>query len=211
MVGREQVLDGVVEIDGLYVGSKPRREKNHSPPGRGRKGQPKTLKIPALVAVQRPPDVSVGAPAGETRATVIEDLSEADRVLTKAVDPKARLMSDEWKAKAREYARGPVHVNSAEGFHDRVRRTVSGVFHHISPHLADLYFNEIGFRWSQRVVTGQAQRRTRKGRQGTKTLWARASPALQLPAVFRSAIGREMRRTKAGGIDLLSKVAVFGW
>ena len=63
----------------------------------------------------------------------------------------------------------------------------SGVFHHISPHLADLYFNGIGFRWSQRVVTGQAPRRTRKGRQVTKTLWARIPPALQLPAVFRFA------------------------
>ena len=135
-------------------------------------------------------------------------------------------MSDEWKAfvslggvfaahdtvhhKAREYARGPVHINSAEGFNDRIRRTVSGVCHHISPHLADLYFNEIGLRWSQRVVAGQAPRRTRKGHQGTKTLWARISPALQLPAVFRAAVGRKMRRTKAGGIDLVSKVAVFG-
>jgi hypothetical protein len=217
-----------VEIDSMYLGGKPRREMNYSPPGRGRKGQPKTQKTPALVAVQRPPDVSVGSPSGEVRAAVIEDLSEseADRVLTEAVDPKAHLMSDEWKAfvsigtafaahdtvhhKAREYARGAVQINSAEGFDDRVRRTVSGVFHHISPHPADLYFNEIGFRWSQRVVTGQAPRRTRKGRQVTKTLWARVPPALQLPAVFRSAIGREMRRTKAGGIDLLSKVAVFG-
>ncbi|QRM35973.1 IS1595 family transposase [Microvirga sp. VF16] len=228
MVGREHALDGVVEIDSLYVGGKPRRDPNYSPPGRGRKGEPKTLKTPALVAVQRPPDVSVGARSGEVRAAVIEDLSqsEADRVLTEAVEPSAHLMSDEWKAfvslgsafaahdtvhhKAREYARGSVHINSAEGFNDRIRRTVSGVFHHISPHLADLYFNEIGFRWAQRVVTGQAPRRTRKGRQVTKTLWARVPPALQLPAVFRSAVGREMRRTKAGGIDLLSKVAVFG-
>ena len=107
--------------------------------------------------------------------------------------------------KAHEYARGPVHINLAEGFNDRIRRTVLGVFHHISPHLADLYFNEIGFRWPQRVVTGQAPRRT-----VTKTLWARIPPALQLPAVFRFAIGRKMRRTKAGGIDLVSKVAVFG-
>lgn len=90
------------------------------------------------------------------------------------------------------------------------RRTVSGVFHHISPHLANLYFSEIDFRWSQRAVTGQALRGTRKGRPVTKTLWARIPPALQVPAVFRSAVGREMRRTKAGGIDLLSKVAVFG-
>jgi hypothetical protein len=152
--------------------------------------------------------------------------SEADRVLTEAVDHKAHLMSDEWKAfgsmgsaftahdtvhhKAREYAWCPVHINSAESFNDRIRHTVLGVFHHISPHLADLYFNEIGFRWSQRVVTGQAPRRNRNGRQVTRTLWVRIPPALQLAAVFRFAIGREMRRTKADGIDLLSKVAVFG-
>jgi transposase-like protein len=228
MVGREQALDGVVEIDSVYLGGRPRRDLNYSPSGRGRKGQPKTLKTPALVAVQRPSDVSIGAPAGETRAAVIEDLSESkvDRVLTEAVEPSAHLMSDEWKAfvslgsafaahdtvhhKAREYARGSVHIDPAEGFNDRIRRTVSGVFHHISPHHADLYFNEIGFRWSQRVVTGQAPRRNRRRRSVTKTLWTRIPPALQLPAVFRAAVGREMRRTKAGGIDLVSKVAVFG-
>jgi hypothetical protein len=181
IVGRELALDGVVEIDGLYVSGKPRRVRNSSPPGRGRKGQPKTLKTPALVAMQRPPDVSLGASAGEVRAAAIEDLSEAeaDRVLTEAVEPSAHLMSDEWKAfvspgsafaahetvhhKAREYAGGPVHINSAEGLDDRIRRTVSGVFHHISSHMADLYFSEIGFRWSRRTVTGQAPRRTRKG------------------------------------------------
>jgi len=48
-----------------------------------------------------------------------------------------------------------------------VRRAVTGVFHHISPQHADLYLNEIGFRWSQRVVTGRAVRRTRKGREET--------------------------------------------
>ena len=151
---------------------------------------------------------------------MIEDLSEseADRVLTEAVEPSAHLMSDEWKAfvslgsafaahdtvhhKAREYARGPVHINSAEGFNDRIRRTVSGVFHHISPHLADLYFNEIGFRWSQRVVTGQAPRRNTQGTAGHQDLVGANTACPQLPAVFRFAIGREMRRTKAGGIDL---------
>lgn len=78
---------------------------------------------------------------------------DGDRVLTKAVDLNAHLMSDERKAfvslssgfaahdivhhKAREYARTPVHINSAEGFNDRIRCTDSGVLYHISPHLAD--------------------------------------------------------------------------
>jgi hypothetical protein len=80
MVGREQALDGVVEIDGLYVGGKPRRDRNNSPPGRGRKGQPKAQKTPALVAVQRPPDVSVGAPSDEVRAAVMRTCPGPKRI-----------------------------------------------------------------------------------------------------------------------------------
>lgn len=135
-------------------------------------------------------------------------------------------MSDEWKSFVsigqafaahdtvrhcdREYARGSVHANSAEGFNDRVRRAVAGVFHHISPHHADLYFNEVGFRWSQRVMSGQAVRRTRRGRQVLKPLWSRIAPALQLSAVFRSAVGRQLRRTAHGSIEIRCTVAVFG-
>ena len=110
----------------------------------------------------------------------------------------------------REYVRGTVHANSAEGFNDRVRRTITGVFHHISPHHADLYFNEIGFRWSQRVVAGHAVRRTRRGREVVKPLWSRVAPALQLIAVFRSAVGRQLRRTQHGGLNIQCAVAVFG-
>jgi hypothetical protein len=110
----------------------------------------------------------------------------------------------------REYARGPAHANSAEGFNDRVRRTISGVFHHISSHHADLYFNEIGFRWSQRVMTGSAVRRTRRGREVVRPLWSRIPPALQLSAVFKSAVGRQLRRTPQGGIQIQRAVAVFG-
>ncbi|MTH94514.1 transposase, partial [Roseibium sp. RKSG952] len=69
-----------------------------------------------------------------------------------------------------EYVRGSTHVNSAEGFGSRNRRTVIGVFHHISQKHAGLYFHEIGFRWSQRVVAGTAVRRTKKGREVTRTL-----------------------------------------
>jgi hypothetical protein len=110
----------------------------------------------------------------------------------------------------REYARGPAHANSAEGFNDRVRRTISGVFHHISSHHADLYFNEIGFRWSQRVMAGSAVRRTRGGREVARPLWSRIPPALQLSNVLKSAVGRQPRRTSRGGIQIQRVVAVFG-
>lgn len=159
---------------------------------------------------------------------MINNLSEAeaDRVLSIKVDPNSHLMSDEWQAfvsigtafsahdtvchSQREYARGPVYTNSAEGYNDRVRRTVSGVFHHISPRHADLYFNEISFRWSQRVVTTQAVRRTRKGSETVRTLWSRIPSALQFLAVFRAAVGKQIRRTREGSIYIKSAVAVFG-
>jgi hypothetical protein len=147
--------------------------------------------------------------------------------MERAVDYQdTHLMTDEWKGfmsvgqqfaahdtvrhSADEYARGNVHANSAESFNNRVRRTIAGVFHHISPEHADLYFNEIGFRWSQRVVAGQHVRRSRKGRESVQLVWSRIAPALQLPAVLRNAVGRQLRRSPAGGIEILSKIAVFG-
>ncbi|MGR6431037.1 transposase [Rhizobium sp. PAMB 3174] len=96
---------------------------------------------------------------------------------------------------SREYVRGPMHVNSVEALNARVRRTIAGVFHHIRPELADLYFHEMGFRWSQRIVSGQAMRKNRSGKASLKTLWSREPPALQLLQVFRSATGCQMRRS----------------
>jgi hypothetical protein len=228
LMARDHPLGGTVEIDEFHFGAKPRRDADRPRLGRGRKGQPRTDKTPALAVVQRPASRETGAPAGEARAAVVADLSraEAERVLEAAVDPGAHLMSDEWKAfvsigaafgghdtvrhSEREYVRGEAHANSAEGFNDRVRRTIAGVFHHISPEHADFYFHEVGFRWAQRTVAGQAPRRTRKGRTVLRTLWARTAPAVQLRAVFRHAVGRQIRRTKDGGFKLVSNTALFG-
>jgi len=228
LVTREHQLDGTVDLDEFYIGGGPRKDAVRPRFGRGRKGQPRTTKAPVLAVVQRPTQADQGVAAGDARARVVTDLSErkARRVLSENVDVAAHLMSDEWKSfvsvgqafaahntarhSDREYVRGSVHANSAEGFNDRVRRTIAGVFHHISPYHADLYFNEIGFRWSQRVVSGRAMRRTRKGREVIKPLWSRISPALQLLATFKSAIGRELRRTAHGGIRIRSAVALFG-
>ncbi len=228
MLARETPLGGTVEIDEFYLGGRPKKQVDEPPPGRGRKGQRKTTKSPVLALVQRPGATTIGAMAGDARAAVVADLSllEVERVLEKEVELQAHLMSDEWKAfvavgqnfaahetvqHARpEYVRGPVHTNSVEGFNLRVRRTVAGVFHHISPQHADLYFHEIGFRWSQRIATQAVIRRTRRGREKIRTLWSRVPPALQMPQVFRAATGREMRRTRRGGIAIKSTVAVFG-
>jgi transposase-like protein len=228
MLAREAQLDGIVETDEFYIGGSPRHNADLPKPGRGRKGRPRTTKTPVLTVIQRPLDLTAGAPAGEARARIVKNLSEieASLVLEDTVEPTAHLMSDEWKSfmsagqgfaahdtvchSQKDFVRGIVHVNSAEGFSDRVRRTIVGVFHHISPVHANLYFNEIGFRWSQRTVVGQVVRKTRKGRSKIKTVWDKTPPALQLPAALRSIVGRQMRRSEQGGISIKSNIAVFG-
>lgn len=228
LVARENMLDGKVEIDHFYLGGRPKKRPDETPPGRGRKGQAKTEKTPVMAIAQRPADLTPGSAAGDARATVVSSLSlrAAVGAIAMQVELHAHLMSDEAKAfmaigesfathqtvnhTDREYVRDTVHVNSVEGFNARVRRTIAGVFHHISPELADLYFHEVGFRWSQRIVTGQAVRKSRSGRETIKVLWSRVPPALQLLQVFRSATGRQMRRSRDGGIIIKSAVAVFG-
>lgn len=228
LVARDQPLDGTIEMDDLFLGGAPRKDPGKPRPGVGRKGHPRTEKSPAVVLVQRPENIAEGTMAGEARAKIVSNLSESEAtlVLEEHVDDNAHLMTDEWKSfkaagqafvahdavrhSIREYARGIVHVNSAEGFNDRVRRVVAGVFHHISPQHADLYFNEIGFRWAQRIIRGQAIRHTRKGRAVLKPIWERIAPAMQLPAALKAAVGRQLSRTKNGGIQIKCAVAVFG-
>ncbi|SFL18946.1 ISXO2-like transposase domain-containing protein [Pseudovibrio ascidiaceicola] len=89
-----------------------------------------------------------------------------------------------------------VHINSSEGFRSKVKRTVSGVFHHISTTHANLDMHEIGFRWSQCVVKGQAVRQTRNDKKKLRTIWSRVPPALQIAKLLRNAVGHQMRWTQ---------------
>ena len=42
-----------------------------------------------------------------------------------------------------------------------------------------------------------------------KPLWSRVPTALQLPQVYRAAIGRQLRRSCIGGIAIKSTIAAF--
>nr|WP_245424657.1 MULTISPECIES: transposase [Rhizobium] len=96
------------------------------------------------------------------------------------------------KHSSREFVRDAAHVNSVGGFKSRVRRTIAGVFHHISPQHA-LSCHEIGFRWSQRIVTSQAVRILVTGAAG-------AAIAASLSRYYRPA----MRRSPDAGIIVKS-------
>ena len=49
-----------------------------------------------------------------------------------------------------EYARGPIHTNTIEGFFGLLKRGVNGTFHHISPKHLHRYLSEFEFRYNTR-------------------------------------------------------------
>jgi hypothetical protein len=48
MLARENPLGGTVEIDEFFLGGRPKKKPDEPPPGRGRKGLPRTTKHPVL-------------------------------------------------------------------------------------------------------------------------------------------------------------------
>jgi hypothetical protein len=52
----------------------------------------------------------------------------------------------------KEYARGDVHVNSAESFFGLLKRGVVGTYHHVSARHLHRYLAEFDFRWNNRTV-----------------------------------------------------------
>lgn len=222
---RDRLLSGVVETDEVFIGGKPKKIPSNPAARRGMQGH--TTKWPVLAAVERPIDLAAGDTPGAVRTMPIPSRSKAALrpALAETVDPDAHLMSDGNKAflelgegfakhdavvhSELEFVRGIVHVNHAEGFNDRVRRTVIGVFHHISEKHGQGYLDEIGFRWRQRVFAGTVNRQTKKGRIVARKIWHRRPVALQMRELLAGAVGREFRRTANGSFRVISDRALF--
>lgn len=229
MANREHKLAGIVEADDVKIGGKPRKDPSNPAARKGKQGH--TTKKPALVVVERPQ----GDVAGQVRAVSVPSLDKdvVAEAMRELIDAGAHLMTDGGGSfsgaadetetedgetrppivvahdtvthSQQEYVRGIVHSNSAEGFNDRVRRTVVGVFHHISQKHVDSYLDETSFRWSQRVCIGLANRRTRKGRIVARKQWSRVLPAWQMMNLMEGAVGRQLRSTPDGGLRVLSR------
>jgi hypothetical protein len=52
----------------------------------------------------------------------------------------------------KEYARGDVHVNGAEGFFSQFKRSIDGTHHKVSPQHLHRYAGEFDYRYNQRKV-----------------------------------------------------------
>lgn len=165
-------LEGTVEVDETYVGGKPRnpslqairamsyeerkpwRQERESQKGRG------TKKVPVVALVER---------GGNVRAHVVADVSgkTLKQAIRDNVRASAAIHTDELlsyrgigrqfagghhtvRHSLREYARGDVHVNTAESFFALLKRGLIGTFHAVSKKHLHRYVNEFAFRWNHR-------------------------------------------------------------
>ena len=58
---------------------------------------------------------------------------------------------------AHEYARGPAHVNTAEGYFSLLKRGINGPFHHVSKQHLQRYLAEFDFRYNARKTDDNAR------------------------------------------------------
>jgi transposase-like protein len=108
---------------------------------------------------------------GELRRRVVADVTAAtlQGAIREEVDSRARIMTDEYSAyrglkknwegghatvshRTNEYARGDVHVNTAESSHALVKRGIVGIYHNISREYLHRYLWQYDFLWNNRKM-----------------------------------------------------------
>jgi len=148
-------LKGIVELDEVYIGGKPRNKGNNLR-GRGSK------KTPVFAAVER---------GGRIRRRVIADVTGDTlmEALRQDVDKKSRIMTDELPVyrgigctfegghdhvchSTKEYARGDVHTNTAESSFALMKRGIMGVYHNVSKKYLHRYIWQFDFIWNNRKL-----------------------------------------------------------
>lgn len=153
------LLNGIVEMDEVYIGGKPRKgnsDNDGTPNKRGRG----TKKTPVVGMIER---------GGKVKAKVAKkDSLTANRLsalVRKNVDTsKTVLMTDEYKGYLRMshyvehktinhqewYVNGDIHTNTIESFWAILKRGMIGQYHKVSLNYLPKYIDEFCFRFNNR-------------------------------------------------------------
>ena len=201
-------LKDVIEMDEKFFGGKPRHHY-----GKRHKSGKATKKQSILVTVQRQGPVYPLPVESVKKATIMP-------VIDQFTVPQASLMTDKSYVfqhagkqfsshqtvyhLAKEYARGDVHINTAESFGSMLERTKYGVYHHMSKKHLSRYLNELSFRWSNR---DPKKITTKSGKK--KITWSPKPIMEQLQTLMPYALGTQLRRTISGGIRQIQEQIFF--
>jgi transposase-like protein len=156
--GSEGGEPSVVEVDETYFGNKDVVVKR-SRTGKSTHGGKRSV----IALVER---------GGKSRMFHVEraDKATIHVIIAKNVAPAAVMYTDESylyrfaghmvsqhetvKHSHREYARGPVHTNTVEGYFSVFKRGMKGVYQHCGEHHLHRYATEFNFRYSNREALG---------------------------------------------------------
>jgi transposase-like protein len=192
-------LQGIIEMDEKFFGGKPRYQANvHNKRGKA------TQKQSILIVIEREGTVRPIPVASVKTATIMPAVNAF-------ADTQAALMTDKSYVfqragkqfsshqtvyhLAKEYARGDVHINTAESFSSMLERTKKGVYHYMSKKHLQNYLNELSFRWTHRNPKKVTIKNGKK-----KIQWEPKPFMEQLTALLLYSPGLQVRRTACGGI-----------
>ena len=157
---------GVVEADETYLWKQAKQK-----PSKVRRGRPFTRGGHAGPAGKRA-IVSLVERGGSVRSFHVEnaDKPTVNKIVTENILRESYLYTDESgiygdadqlfadhstvKHSKKEYARGPVHTNSVEGFFSIFKRGMKGVYQHCAEKHLHRYLAEFDFRYNSRVALG---------------------------------------------------------
>ena len=168
-------LSGIVEVDEVYIGGKPRKIHRSFK-------TIKKAKIPVVGLLQR---------NGKVRPRVVADVTGKTlrKVIAENVEQSAHIMTDDWSGYrklgsqgwkhdtvshgANEFVRGQVSTNGIENFFGNLRRGLNGIFHAVSKKHLHRYLSEFEFRFNRRELTdGQRLVAAIKSAQGKRLTYA---------------------------------------
>jgi transposase-like protein len=143
-------LDGVVEVDEMFVGGKRKDTRGRSPKG---------PKIPVLGMVQRGGRVKAVVISDTTALTMYPHIRKQVRtgseVFTDAYSPynalhKSGFVHETINHDLGIFVTGNVHTQTIEGFWALVKRGIGGVYHAVSAKHLQSYLSEYVFRYNHR-------------------------------------------------------------
>ena len=164
-IDNDAPLDGEVEIDETYVGGK-NKNRHESKKVKGSQGRSSKDKTPVLGMVER---------GGKVVAKVVDGVASSDikPVVEENVMKSAKVYTDEWrgyngikggysvevvKHGDGEYVSGSAYTNTIEGFWSGLKRSIIGVYHHVSTKHLQKYVDASAFRYNTRELDTESAR-----------------------------------------------------
>jgi len=117
-----------------------------------------------------PRPASLAAPRGGPARVAVADGETVGRIVAENIARESRMHTDESRLyakdgagfaahetvnhSAKEYVRGDVHTNSAEGYFGLFKRGIKGIYQHCREKHLHRYLAEFDFRYNHRVAFG---------------------------------------------------------